>query len=160
MFFGLILLFICGVLPVLAQFETSAVLGFVRDSCGAPIAGSKVKLTNIATGVPASVITDSQGHYQFPDVHVGRYQVCASAAGFSDSVTDPFAVDVNTRQRVDLSLKPGNVSETITVSGAATKYDPNAYMLLEIDSDSGAYRFLNENLEEWSTHYSRPYHAS
>ncbi|HWA96768.1 MAG TPA: metallophosphoesterase [Terracidiphilus sp.] len=43
---------------------------------------------------------------------------------------------------------------------AATRYDPNAYMLLEIDPDSGSYRFLNENLVEWSTHYSRPYHAS
>lgn len=42
---------------------------------------------------------------------------------------------------------------------AATRYDPNAYMLLEIDPDSGSYRFLNESLVEWSTHYSRPYRA-
>ena len=38
---------------------------------------------------------------------------------------------------------------------AATRYDPNAYMLLEIDSDNGAWRFLNSSLVEWSTHYSR-----
>jgi hypothetical protein len=40
---------------------------------------------------------------------------------------------------------------------AATRYDPNAYMLLEIDSRSGSFRFLNASLVEWSTHYSQPY---
>lgn len=43
---------------------------------------------------------------------------------------------------------------------AATRYDPNAYMLLEIDSEQGSWRFLNSSLVEWSTHYSRPYHNS
>jgi hypothetical protein len=42
---------------------------------------------------------------------------------------------------------------------AATRYDPNAYMLLEIDPDRGSWRFLNADLVEWSTHYSKPYHA-
>ena len=106
-----------------AQFETSAVLGFVRDSSGAPVLGSKVTLTNVATGVVVTVQTDDQGHFQFPDVHVGRYKIMAAAAGFNDSVTDPFAVDVNTRQRVDVTLKPGSVSETVTVSGAATQLE-------------------------------------
>ena len=41
---------------------------------------------------------------------------------------------------------------------AATRYDPNAYMLLEVDPDRGNWRFLNADLVEWSTHYSKPYH--
>ena len=106
-----------------AQFETSAVLGFVRDSSGAPIAGSKVKLVNVATSVTTAATTDNDGHFQFPDVHVGRYKVTASAPGFSDSITDPFAVNVNTRQRVDVTLKPGSVAETVVVSGAATQLE-------------------------------------
>ncbi len=40
---------------------------------------------------------------------------------------------------------------------AATRYDPNAYMLLEIDSRTGTWRFLNSSLVQWSTHYSQPY---
>jgi hypothetical protein len=108
---------------VQAQFETSAVLGFVRDSSGAPIAGSKVKLVNVATSVTTAATTDNDGHFQFPDVHVGRYKVTASAPGFSDSVTDPFAVNVSTRQRVDVTLKPGSVAETVVVSGAATQLE-------------------------------------
>lgn len=42
---------------------------------------------------------------------------------------------------------------------AATRYDPNAYMLLEIDSRHGTWRFMNAGLVDWSTHYSKPYHA-
>lgn len=43
---------------------------------------------------------------------------------------------------------------------AATRYDPNAYMLLEINSRRGTWRFLNANLVEWSTHYSQPYRGA
>lgn len=40
---------------------------------------------------------------------------------------------------------------------AATRYDPNAYMLMEVDTRSATWRFMNESLVEWSTHYSKPY---
>ena len=43
---------------------------------------------------------------------------------------------------------------------AATRYDPNAYMLMEVDTKHGTWRFMNESLVEWSTHYSKPYVAS
>jgi hypothetical protein len=122
-FFLVVLVLLLSAPSIYAQFETSAVLGFVRDASGAPITGSKVTLVNNATSVAAVAVTDGEGHYQFPDVHVGRYKVTAAAPGFSDSVTDVFAVDVNTRQRVDLTLQPGSVSETITVSGAATQLE-------------------------------------
>ena len=42
---------------------------------------------------------------------------------------------------------------------AATRYDPNAYMLLEVDTRAGTWTFLNRSLVEWSTHYSKPYQA-
>ena len=42
---------------------------------------------------------------------------------------------------------------------AATRYDPNAYMLLEIDSRKNTWRFINADLVNWSTHYAKPYRA-
>ncbi len=42
---------------------------------------------------------------------------------------------------------------------AATRYDPNAYMLMEVDTKHGTWRFMNADLVEWSTHYSQPYRA-
>ena len=43
---------------------------------------------------------------------------------------------------------------------AATRYDSNAYMLMEVDTQSQTWRFINEGLVEWSTHYSKPYRLS
>jgi predicted MPP superfamily phosphohydrolase len=42
---------------------------------------------------------------------------------------------------------------------AATRYDPNAYMLMEVDTQRATSRFINAGLVEWSTHYSKPYRA-
>jgi predicted MPP superfamily phosphohydrolase len=40
---------------------------------------------------------------------------------------------------------------------AATRYDPNAYMLMEVDTRRATWRFMNQSLVDWSTHYSKPY---
>ena len=122
-FLVLILVVLACVPFSFAQFETSAVLGFVRDASGAPIAGGRVTLVNLSTSATSATTTDNDGQFQFSDIHIGHYKVTATAPGFSDSVTDPFTVDVSTRQRVDLTLKPGPVAETVVVSGAATQLE-------------------------------------
>jgi hypothetical protein len=106
-----------------AQFETASVLGYVHDSTGNAIAGSTVRLMNTGTGVVVSATTDNQGQYQFTDVHIGQYKINAGAPGFNETVTDSFTVAVNARQRVDVTLTPGSVSTTVTVSGAATQLE-------------------------------------
>jgi hypothetical protein len=40
---------------------------------------------------------------------------------------------------------------------AATRYDPNALMLLEVDTQTAKWRWINSDLVEWSTHYAKPY---
>ena len=40
---------------------------------------------------------------------------------------------------------------------AATRYDEDAYLILEIDTTTATHRPLNLNLVEWDTHFSRPY---
>jgi hypothetical protein len=101
------------------QFETASVLGFVHDTTGAAIPGATVKLTNISTGQVQTATSDAQGQYEFPSVRVGDYRIKGSASGFSETVTESFTVQVNARQRVDVALKPGSASTTVTVTGAA-----------------------------------------
>jgi predicted MPP superfamily phosphohydrolase len=43
-----------------------------------------------------------------------------------------------------------------TVMGA-TRYDEDAYMLIEVDTAATTHRVLNFPQVEWSTHYSKPY---
>ncbi|HTR41178.1 MAG TPA: hypothetical protein VMH87_06140, partial [Pseudomonadales bacterium] len=40
---------------------------------------------------------------------------------------------------------------------AATRYDSNAYLIVEADTQTVSHQLLNIDLVEWNTHYSHPY---
>ncbi len=62
--------------------------------------------------------TGRNGEYEFTDVHIGQYQIRSVVSGFKETVTSPFEVSVNARQRVDVALALGSVSDTVTVTSA------------------------------------------
>src|SRR5687767_8647549 len=103
-----------------AQFDTAAVLGSVKDSSGSVVPGATVTLRNVGTGITATTVSDSSGDYQFLNVRIGTYTVKAELQGFSIAEAEDVQVTVNARLRVDLTLKVGNVGETVVVTGAAT----------------------------------------
>ena len=103
-----------------AQFDTASVLGTVRDSTGAVVPGATVTLKHVGTGITATAISGEQGDYQFQNVRIGGYTVRAELQGFSVAEVEDVQVTVNARLRVDLTLKVGNVGETVVVTGAAT----------------------------------------
>jgi hypothetical protein len=105
------------------QFESASVLGYVRDTSGAAVTNSTVTLMNMATGISQSKTTDSEGKFEFPSVQIGNYQIVAEAQGFDKARTETFSVQTNARQRVDLTMKTGSVSEEVTVTAAAALLD-------------------------------------
>ena len=98
------------------QFETATVVGVVKDSTGAVVPDAKVTLTNTQTGVTAERTSDANGNYEFFTVRIGTYVVTAEKAGFSIALVDNVQVTVGARQRVDLSMAVGQLTETIQVS--------------------------------------------
>ncbi|HEY8459592.1 MAG TPA: carboxypeptidase regulatory-like domain-containing protein, partial [Blastocatellia bacterium] len=109
-----------------AQFDSATVLGSIRDANGAAISGVTVTLRNIDTGLSVIAQTDSDGNFQFTNVKIGNYRVSAEKQGFSTAVAERVNVTVNARQRVDLTMQPGAVTESIVITDAA--------QLLETDS--------------------------
>src|SRR5437762_886915 len=89
------------------QFETAAVLGTVRDPSASVIAGAKISLRNIHTGISLTAKSDASGNYEFLTVKIGDYVVNVEAPGFTSLSTDRFNVAVNARQRVDLKMQVG-----------------------------------------------------
>ena len=61
----------------LAQFDTAAVVGTVRDASGAVVPGAKVTLTATETGISIVRTSSSDGNYEFAAVKPGRYVVTA-----------------------------------------------------------------------------------
>jgi hypothetical protein len=106
--------------PAHAQFDTATVLGSVRDNTGGVVPGATVTLTSLDTGIATTKISNADGNFEFVTVRVGRYKITAELAGFSIALADNVQVTIGARQRVDLQLTPGNVSETVEVVGAAS----------------------------------------
>ncbi|MGD1071327.1 MAG: carboxypeptidase regulatory-like domain-containing protein [Bryobacteraceae bacterium] len=103
-----------------AQYDTGEVLGTVKDPSGAGIPKAAVTLTNQGTSIEAKTTTDESGNYDFFDIRAGRYTVTVEATGFAKTAASDVNVTVGARQRVDLSLQVGNVSQSVEVSGAAS----------------------------------------
>jgi hypothetical protein len=105
--------------PARAQFDSSSVLGTVRDKSGAIVADAKVTITNTATGVNLSRTTDVHGGFEFPNIRVGVYLLTAEKSGFAMAMAENVGVNIGTRQRVDLVLEVGALTESVQVSAAS-----------------------------------------
>ncbi len=101
-----------------AQVDEGTVTGIVEDSSGAAIANAQVTLKNVDTNLVLTTKSNATGLYIFPPVKVGNYAVSASAPGFATAIQQNIRVDVQSRLNIGLTLRPGHVSETVTVTGA------------------------------------------
>lgn len=101
-----------------AQAVSATLLGSVTDKSGAAVPNASVQIVETATGITHLDTTNESGNYTFPDLTPGTYTVSVSAPGFAKETRPNVDVQVNTSTRVDLTLTPGNVSQTVTVTGA------------------------------------------
>jgi hypothetical protein len=108
------------------QFDSASVLGTIKDPSGSSVAAASVELRSISKGVTVTRQTDANGNYEFDNVQPGEFAISATAPGFQKTSTNSFVVNIGARQRVELALKLGTDTQTVTVSGAAA--------LLETDS--------------------------
>ena len=101
--------------PAMGQAVNGAIVGVVVDSSGGVVAGAKVTITEQAKNVSREAKTNDSGFYSFPDVPPGTYTVTVEAPGFSTVVRRDVALSVSSSARVDISLQPGAISQTINV---------------------------------------------
>ena len=101
-----------------AQADQGAITGLVSDNSGAVIPNADVTLTSIDTGLTLQTKADSSGNYVFSPIKIGNYKVTATAEGFSSTTQENIQVHVQDRDEVDIQLKTGSSSETVTVTTA------------------------------------------
>jgi hypothetical protein len=102
-----------------AQFETGGITGTVRDNSGGVLPGVTVTLTNLDTGVVQTATTNDSGLYEFFTLRLGRYEVRAELSGFTAARVPEVSVGIGSRQRVDVELGVGALTEAIEVSAAS-----------------------------------------
>src|SRR5256886_6000886 len=102
--------------PVMGQAVNATLLGTVTDSSGAAVAEAKVTATETKTGLSRSTTTNDSGNYAFADLPPGQYEVATEKQGFKKVVRSAVDVVVNTDTRVNLTLEPGAITESVVVN--------------------------------------------
>ena len=105
--------------------ELAATLnGTVTDPSGAVIADATVGITQNGTnGNPRTVQTDARGNYTATNLAAGNYTVTVTAAGFQTYAIQNVTLFVAQSRSVNAVLKPGSVSQTVTVQASAVTVD-------------------------------------
>ncbi|MGA2002016.1 MAG: TonB-dependent receptor [Terriglobales bacterium] len=111
-----VLILMWSVLAVGQTFR-GTILGTVTDPTGLFVAGATVKVKNVATGLERTTTTSADGSYTISELPIGSYTVSISQTGFQTSSTTNVEIMVAAERRVDAQLKPGQVTQTVEVSG-------------------------------------------
>jgi hypothetical protein len=104
--------------PLHAQADTGSIQGTITDQSGAVIPGAKVSLKNEGTNLTITVTSAADGSYIFTPVRIGTYAVSAEAAGFAKAIQPHITLNIQQQLVIDLTLKPGTVTQTIEVTSA------------------------------------------
>lgn len=118
----LMLLVLLGLLStlVVAQTGYSGLRGSVSDASGAVLPGAKVVLTEPATGTQVrTTVTDAQGHFEFPNLKPGTYEVKSEMKGFKAFIAKDVRLEPGSVRRLDVQLAIGNVEQTVEVQAGA-----------------------------------------
>jgi Carboxypeptidase regulatory-like domain len=119
---ALSLTLLCG--NVWAQATASASLtGTVVDTSKAVVPNAEVTITDKDTGLTRTMKTTNAGLYRFDLLPAGNYEVKVTMAGFATVTVASTELIVNQTSTVNVTLQPGSVSQTVTVTEQAPMVD-------------------------------------
>jgi hypothetical protein len=106
-----------------AQQASGRISGVVTDATGGSVPQVVITVTNVGTGEARQVVTNASGVYVISPLAVGDYRIEAKKEGFKAISRSGIRIDVNSSPTLDLVMEVGNVSERITIEGAAPLVD-------------------------------------
>jgi hypothetical protein len=119
-----LLMLACLVLCPALAFAQASVSGTVRDASGAVLPGVTVEASSPAlTEKSRTAATDGSGQYRFTELPPGTYTLSFTLTGFTTIKREGIAVSGSGVVPVSVQLNVGNLSESITVSGASPLVD-------------------------------------
>lgn len=124
-----LVIILLAIAPYAIAQTYGGVSGTIQDSSRAVIQAAKVTAVNVNTGSRTTAIANSEGFYTFPNLPVGIYRISAESAGFTTEVQNDVSVNVATPLRLDFTLTPGNVSQSVEVKSQALAIDTTSAAL-------------------------------
>ncbi|MFN0104356.1 MAG: TonB-dependent receptor domain-containing protein [Bryobacteraceae bacterium] len=120
-------LFMIGAL--VAQDYRGRVQGVITDASNASIGQATVTLTSGNTKTATVRATDERGQYLFDFVEPGTYSLTASGPGFGTVVKENLQVLVRSDLTVNVTLRVGDITQSVTVADSAVELQFNTTTL-------------------------------
>jgi hypothetical protein len=106
-----------------AQQLTATLSGEVTDSTGAVIPNATVTVTHTTTNAVRTVQSDGSGNYSITSLPAGTYNLNVSSQGFESFVAKNVVLNIAEKRGLNVQLKTGSASTTVTVEAAAVNVD-------------------------------------
>lgn len=113
-------LFVLFAASGIAQVASGRITGLVTDQTGAVIPGATVTLVNVNTGVRTVQQAQATGSYLFDLLTPDTYTITVEARGFTKFVQENIRVQASSDVTVNAAMRPGAVTQTVTVTAAPT----------------------------------------
>jgi len=115
-----------GLSAVHAQTSFAAITGSITDASGAPVPQVAIKATNVDTGASVSTASNESGNYNILSLIPGPYRLEVQKAGFERTDVEHVVLSSAQTATVDIVIKIGKVSETVTVSAQSPLLTPSS----------------------------------
>jgi Carboxypeptidase regulatory-like domain/TonB-dependent Receptor Plug Domain len=102
-----------------AQVDTGSILGMIRDKSGGVVPGATVTVRESTTNTVMTLIADAAGNYVATPLRIGTYAVSVELTGFKKETREGVVLRVQDRLRLDFELEPGDIKESVVVTGEA-----------------------------------------
>ena len=126
---ALIAVMLCIAPSMHAQAISGDLVGAITDASGGAIPNVSVTVTNSATNVKFTGVTNSVGDYRIGNLPPGSYEVSAAASGFAPASMTGVAIELNRTTTANLKLAVGAVSTSVDVSEAGVLLDTTTAQL-------------------------------
>ena len=136
--------------PAEAQVSGATMSGLITDPSGAGIPNANVSIKNMGTGEVREVPTNGDGFYSVPNLLPGKYEVTITAQGFNKVVQKGITLTVGAQQALNLSLKVGQVNQTVEVTAAPPDVETTTSAMTST-VDSKTVRDLPLNGRDWAS---------
>ncbi|WP_425997572.1 TonB-dependent receptor [Caulobacter sp. DWR1-3-2b1] len=119
---------IATAVPTMASaqdYSSGTLIGTIKDTTGAPVAGASVKVKSLAQGFERDVMTDSDGQFRIALIPSGGYSVAISKSGFVPASDGNVKVGIGSASNYGFTIaaEGAEVSEIIVTGKANPQLD-------------------------------------
>src|SRR6267142_1407448 len=138
--FAIWVLCLGATLPCAGQAPDTTIAGTITSAAGTPIANATITVKNLATNEVRTLTANADGTYTLKNLAPGRYEITASASGYSAAVTT-VSLRVNSSSSANLVLQlvpPGAAGKTSSSSAVSGVVDSNSVSNLPLNGRSAS----------------------